>query len=170
MSEPGPNGESKIGPFSLQVPPPSPNGSRVERASGLDPFRRGAPGFVVSLVLTLSTVPKVALLRSGSFAQWWRILIAVAAGGLATGLAHRRELPAAVSGAVVTALTLLLAYGLVRDQQGASMAVVTVLADVGRLLGWALVIGGGTAAAGSVLRTRVAARRASRTVKPNFPR
>src|SRR3989442_1153522 len=49
--------EPRIGPFDLQVPAPSPNGSRVEEHSPLDSLRTAAPGLAVGLLLALSTVP-----------------------------------------------------------------------------------------------------------------
>ncbi len=170
MTERGPGEDSRMGPFSLQVPPPSLNGSRVEHSS-LDPLRQAVPGFLVALVLALSSVPQIALVETASFAQWWRLLIATSCGGLAIGLLVRRSWTvAAVLGATAEMIGLFIAYGLVRKQSASSVSLSRVAADLAGLLAWAVVSGGASAAAGYAIRTAFVRRAASRTVKPIFPR
>lgn len=154
--------QPRIGPFSLQVPPPSTNGHRPTRSSLLEPVRRSAPGFVVGLVLCVSTIPRIALLRTSHFAYWWRILIAAAVGGLVTGLVQRSSaLIAAIAGAVVSIAGLLLAYTIVRGEVSEEATVLRVVGDVGGLVAWGVAGGAVFALAGWALRRAVAARRAS---------
>jgi hypothetical protein len=162
--------DPRIGPFSLQVPPPSPNGSRVEHGT-LDPLRQAVPGALVAVILALSGVPTVALLKTASFAQWWRLVIATTAGGLSVGLLVRRSWPiAAVLGAAVEVIGLFIAYGLVRDQSAAPVPAATIAADLARLLAWSVAGGAPAAALGYAIRSAFVRRATSRTVKPVFPR
>jgi len=153
--------QPRIGPFSLQIPPPSTNGHRHSGASRLEPVRRSAAGFVVGVVLCVSTIPRIALLRTAHFAYWWRILIAAAVGGLVTGIVQRSSaLVAALAGAVVSIAGLLLAYTIVRGEVSEQASVLRVVADIGGLVGWGIAGGAVFALAGWALRRAVAAHRA----------
>ena len=159
MTEPQ---QPRIGPFSLQVPPPSTNGHRPSRSSLLEPVRRSAPGFVVGVVLCVSSIPRIALLRTPHFAYWWRILIASAVGGLVTGIVQRSSAAvAALAGAVVSIAGLLLAYTIVRGEVAEQATVGRVVADIGGLVAWGLAGGAVFALAGWAVRRAVAARRAT---------
>lgn len=142
-NEPPDNEPPRIGPYPVEVPPPSPNGSRVDRASPVAMLRRAAPGIVVGLVLSLTTVPIRALLHTADFSLWWRIAIAAGLGGFAGGLAQRHSprLGSATGAAVATA-GLLLSYAVVPEHFRIAEGALEVLADVGRLAAWGVVVGG----------------------------
>jgi hypothetical protein len=154
--------QPRIGPFSLQVPPPSTNGHRPSRSTLLEPVRRSAPGFVVGVVLCVSTIPRIALLHTAHFAYWWRILIASAIGGLVTGIVQRSSaFVAAVAGAVVSIAGLLLAYTVVRGEVAEQATVGRVVADVGGLVAWGIAGGAVFAVAGWAFRRAFTAKRAA---------
>jgi hypothetical protein len=154
-----PDEQPKIGPFSIHVPPPSPNGHHTASGSGFEHVRRAAPGIVVGLILCVSTVPQASLLRSGELAYWWRIVIAVGAGGVVCGLVQKptRWIPF-LTGAAVGAVGLLLAYGLVRSESAVRASAGTVVADVARLAAWGVIGGGLFAVSASLIKRRLVRR------------
>lgn len=155
--------DPRIGPYNAPVPPPSPNGSRVERASPFDPLRRAAPGFVAGLIMSLSSVPSQALFGTAHFTQWWHLAVAAGTGGLVTGAWQRRSGgSSAALGAAVGMAGLLLAYAVVRGKLEGSHGAARVLADTARLSAWGIVAGAACAFAGFGARKLVESRARSR--------
>ncbi|MCA1834591.1 MAG: hypothetical protein ABR548_00950 [Actinomycetota bacterium] len=148
--------EPRIGPFNMQVPPPSTNGSRVEHRSPFDALRRLAPAAVVTFVIALSTIPSPALLGTAHFTQWWHLLIAAGVGGAITGLATRSSWRAAVlTGGAVSAAALLLAYAVVQGKLDRTYTATGVLADIARLASWGIVVGGFAGVGGAAIANAV---------------
>jgi hypothetical protein len=153
--------QPRIGQFSIQVPPPSPNGHHTSKESALEPIRRAAPGLVIGLILSVSTVPRAALLRTAEFAYWWRIVIAAGLGGVLGGVAQRGSaMLAALTGGLIAVAGLLLAYTIVRGEVIQHVSAGIVFADAGRLVAWGLIVGGTFALAGSGAKRLVSRRRA----------
>lgn len=160
---------SRIGPFSIQVPPPSPNGHHTANGSRLKTLRSALPGLVIGLIVAVTTVPRGALLRSGAFAYWWRIVIAASIGGAACGLASRgSRWLALASGSVVASAGLLLAYAIVRTESAPAASAATTLADVGRLAAWGIAVGGPVAFAAWLGKRAVLARRRAADARQPF--
>jgi hypothetical protein len=149
----------RIGPFNVQVPPPSPNGSRVDHDSPVQMLRRATPGLVIGLVLSLSTVPSQSLFGTAHFTQWWHLALAAGLGGLAAGAGQHVAAVASGAGAGIGAAGLLLAYAIVAGKIGGPHGAGRVVADLARLTAWGIVAGGTAALAGFGVRRVVAARR-----------
>ncbi len=146
---------SDLGRFSLQVPPPSANGSRTKQAPRWDIPRRAIPGAAVGTVVALSMVPRGVFLDPASL-QAWPAAVAGFLAGVAAGIGvRRRGLPSAAAGACVGALALVIASIPVRIDAGFAGGVTGSIDDLLLLVVWGAGAGAiGGLAGGAAHRSR----------------